>query len=62
MQKIKEIKVVLLGESGVGKSCLLNRYVNDDFRQNIDPTIGAAFMSKMVPYKEDIFNFKVKIH
>ena len=39
-------KVVLLGDTSVGKSCLASRFVNDSFLEFQEPTIGAAFMTK----------------
>ncbi|PUU75997.1 ras family-domain-containing protein [Tuber borchii] len=36
------VKLVLLGEAAVGKSSLVLRFVNDDFQENKEPTIGAA--------------------
>ncbi|KAI0996705.1 hypothetical protein K3495_g11478 [Podosphaera aphanis] len=40
------VKLVLLGESAVGKSSLVLRFVNDDFQENKEPTIGAAFLTQ----------------
>ena len=34
----KEIKVVLLGETAVGKTCLINAYFGKRFKDNIDST------------------------
>lgn len=42
------IKVVLLGDSGVGKTSLALRYVQDEFHHFSQPTIGASFLSKTV--------------
>ena len=42
----QSVKVVLLGESGVGKSSLALRFVTDEFRPYSEATIGASFMSK----------------
>lgn len=39
-------KVVLLGEAAVGKSSIVHRYVNDDFYEMQESTIGAAFFTK----------------
>lgn len=42
------IKLVLLGDSGVGKSCLVLRYVRGQFDPTSKVTVGAAFMSHSV--------------
>lgn len=39
------VKLVLLGDSGVGKSCLVQRYVRGAFDPSSKVTVGAAFMS-----------------
>lgn len=41
-------KVVVLGDSGVGKSNLLLRFVSGDYRSEHTLTIGASFMTKMM--------------
>ncbi|KAJ3452309.1 ras-related protein rab-5c [Anaeramoeba flamelloides] len=41
-----EYKVVLLGDSGVGKSCIVLRFVRNEFLENREPTIGASYLSK----------------
>ena len=40
------IKLVILGDAGVGKSSLMRRYVQDRFSQLYKATIGADFMTK----------------
>jgi small GTP-binding protein len=42
-----ELKVVVIGVSGVGKTSLCVRYVHDEF-QDFSPTIGASFLQKIV--------------
>ncbi|SCV03861.1 LAMI_0H11540g1_1 [Lachancea mirantina] len=44
------LKLVLLGESSVGKSSILTRFTTGRFLKN-DATIGAAFTSKSVTYE-----------
>jgi GTPase SAR1 family protein len=41
-------KVVLLGDSSVGKTSILQRFAKGTFKKDQDATIGAHFMSKMV--------------
>mmetsp|Transcript_24470 Transcript_24470/g.42864 ORF Transcript_24470/g.42864 Transcript_24470/m.42864 type:complete len:227 (-) Transcript_24470:1956-2636(-) len=48
MSVVESVKVVLLGESGVGKSSVALRFVTDEFRPYSEATIGASFMSKSV--------------
>lgn len=43
------VKLVLLGDSAVGKSCLVVRFVRDEFYEHEEPTIGAAFLTQSVP-------------
>lgn len=44
----KQIKLVLLGESGVGKSSIALRYVRGEFNEHGEATIGAAFLTKTI--------------
>ena len=36
----EKVKLLLIGESGVGKSCLLNRYAHNEFNHKFVATIG----------------------
>ena len=42
------IKLVLLGDSGVGKTSIVTQYVSGNLPENMNPTIGAAFVTKEV--------------
>ncbi|EAX90711.1 small GTP-binding protein, putative [Trichomonas vaginalis G3] len=42
------IKLVLLGDSGVGKTSIVTQYVSGSAPENVNPTIGAAFVTKDV--------------
>merc|ERR1712157_364124 len=42
------LKVIILGDSGVGKTCLMNQYVNRKFTNQYKATIGADFLTKEV--------------
>nr|2EQB_A Chain A, Ras-related protein SEC4 [Saccharomyces cerevisiae] len=51
------MKILLIGDSGVGKSCLLVRFVEDKFNPSFITTIGIDFKIKTV----DINGKKVKL-
>lgn len=42
------LKVVVVGDSGVGKTCLLIRYIRNLFDEETQPTLGVEFMTKIV--------------
>lgn len=44
----KLLKVIILGDSGVGKTSLMQRYVHDKYSQQYKATIGADFLTKEV--------------
>jgi len=43
-----QIKLLMIGDSGVGKTCLLLRYANDSFSPTFITTIGIDFKIKTV--------------
>lgn len=43
-----KVKLVLLGDTAVGKTCIVQRYVNDDFTDDLNSTIGVSFLMKTV--------------
>ena len=45
-------KVVLVGDSGVGKTCIIQRYVNDKYSNNTESTSASTYTYKIVDYKE----------
>ena len=51
-KNLKEFKIVLLGESGVGKTCIINRYTKEIFEEKVCPTKGALFNSKIIQLDE----------
>ncbi|KAF8362096.1 hypothetical protein PRIPAC_89019 [Pristionchus pacificus] len=48
--KTCQFKLVLLGESAVGKSSLVLRFVKGQFHEYQESTIGAAFLTQIVRF------------
>ncbi|KAG7502689.1 ras-related protein Rab-9A-like [Solea senegalensis] len=46
MSKSSLLKVIILGDGGVGKSSLMNRYVTNKFNAHVFHTIGVEFLNK----------------
>lgn len=44
---MESTKVIVVGDSGVGKTCIILRYVYDKFEEFNTPTVGASFVSKV---------------
>eukprot|EP01006_Ploeotia_vitrea_P054049 TRINITY_DN67842_c5_g2_i1.p1 TRINITY_DN67842_c5_g2~~TRINITY_DN67842_c5_g2_i1.p1 ORF type:complete len:218 (+),score=33.26 TRINITY_DN67842_c5_g2_i1:117-770(+) len=42
------LKTIILGDSGVGKTCLMNQFVNQRFNNRYKATIGADFLTKEI--------------
>jgi small GTP-binding protein len=54
----KKIKVILLGESKVGKTCLINCFLNKEFNENTLFTLDYSFVNKII----NIENKNYEIH
>ena len=42
------IKITLIGNPGVGKTCIISRYIDDVFEENLTSTIGANYTEKTI--------------
>ena len=51
-ENAKSVKAVLLGESGVGKTCIIARFINNTFENNIMSTTGASYAGKAMTFDE----------
>ena len=45
-------KIVIIGDSGVGKSCLINRAAKGKFTSDYSPTLGFEFVSFTIKIEE----------
>jgi len=71
--RVCHFKLVLLGDTAVGKSCLVVRFVRDEFFEFQEPTIGgtnndilirecfivAAFLTQSVPIEGATVKFEI---
>ena len=54
-------KVVLIGESGVGKTSIISRYMHNTFSATVGSTPGANFTTKTIFLKEENQSIKYEI-
>jgi small GTP-binding protein len=45
---MRNVKVIFVGQTQVGKSSILHRFVHNSFDPNINSTIGAGFLTKAI--------------
>ena len=52
MEEPESVKVVLLGESGVGKTSIISQFTTNKFNPRCATSVSAQFISKMVEFPE----------
>ena len=55
----KEIKMILLGESGVGKTNLINVTLGHSFNENETPTFSNSFLEKKFQIDSKIYKLQI---
>eukprot|EP00257_Ricinus_communis_P027119 XP_025014533.1 ras-related protein Rab7 isoform X2 [Ricinus communis] len=53
------LKVIVLGDSGVGKTSLMNQYVHKKFSQQYKATIGADFVTKELQIDDRLVTLQI---
>ena len=51
--------MIILGDSGVGKTSLMNQYVNNKFSEQYKATIGADFCTKDVTIDDKLVTLQI---
>ena len=54
-----KIKIIVVGDSGVGKTNLINRFASDKFDTNSKSTIGVEFVYKTLKINKEIIKVEV---
>ncbi len=60
-QDAQPVKVVLLGESGVGKTSIITQFISKKFNQRCPTSVAAQFISKIMKFPEYSKNLKFDI-
>eukprot|EP00878_Enallax_costatus_P001655 GHUV01001807.1.p1 GENE.GHUV01001807.1~~GHUV01001807.1.p1 ORF type:complete len:207 (+),score=38.84 GHUV01001807.1:185-805(+) len=58
-RKRKLLKVIILGDSGVGKTSLMNQYVQKKFSKEYKATIGADFLTKEIQIDDKLVTMQI---
>ena len=54
-----KFKVVVVGDSGVGKTNLIKRFINDTFNKDSKATVGVEFLSKTYLINQEVFKIEI---
>ena len=59
MSEFDDLKVILLGESGVGKTNLINRSMGEEFNEEEASTTGSSFSVKKIKLGQKVYDVKL---
>jgi len=55
IQQDYTFKIIVIGNSGVGKSCLMTRFLRNEFKDDHEVTLGVEFGSLFIKMEETLF-------
>ena len=53
------VKVTLLGNAGVGKTCIIGRFLSNDFKESTNSTRGADYSQKSITINNQTINLDI---
>ena len=53
------LKYIIIGDSGVGKSNILLKYIHDQFNEEFQSTIGVEFGAKNIKIKDKVYRIQI---
>jgi len=58
-EKFARYKMVLFGDGGVGKTSLVERFINDKFEENYICTLGYNVYEKQIAHENSVISFMI---
>ncbi len=55
----REVKIVLIGNASVGKTCIISRLVRQEFEERTSTTVGAMFYSQEIEVDGKIYQMHI---
>ena len=52
-------KIIIIGDSGVGKTCLTLRATSGEFKEKLSATVGFEYLPFVVKYKDKILKLEI---
>ena len=53
------MKIIIIGDSGVGKSSITNQYIQGVFKKKLEPTIGVEFATKTIEVSKQVVKLQI---
>lgn len=53
------VRLIYLGDGGIGKSCLMNRFVSNHFDEQSFHTIGVEFLNKEIEVNGETYTLQI---
>ena len=54
-----DYKIVLIGDSGVGKTCIIKYFLSQSHKKNEKPTVSASYYEKVIELNEEKIKFEI---
>ncbi|KAG2200918.1 hypothetical protein INT47_003153 [Mucor saturninus] len=58
-KEVLNLKIIILGNSGVGKTALINRYTKNKFVPQANVSIGSDFLCKLLTVNDQLLNLQI---
>ena len=55
------VKIALIGETGVGKTSIINRYIKNTYSDEQISTTGAVFSTRLISYMDERVSLRLEI-